>query len=733
MKQIRMGIIGLGAQGKNYVKILRGEALIPGVAGYDLSERLVLTAVCNRSERALEEYRDDPRLRLFTDWREMIDSGVCDAVVVTVPHRLHCEITVYALEHGIHVLCEKPSSVKASETRRMIEVSRAHPEATFAVMFNQRTNPVYRAVHDRILSGELGQLRRFQWISNTFWRPDSYYSSAAWRGTWKGEGGGILVNTAPHQFDLWTWLCGVPRRVYAVCREGAYRNIEVENDVTITVEYDGGATGTYIASTHDPLGTDRMELDFSRGKIVVENGSCAFISIFREDESVWNRNLDYQSYMMNFSRHPEEFYRTEEITGSLPYGVEHAKLFENFAGHILYNEPLLSPGAEALRAVRLSNAAQLSGWKKLPVSFPCDEDEYEAELQKRIDSTEPAAKPVGVRNIGHISLQTANMKPMLAFYCDVLGMEKLFTQRFGDLYRKLQRDFGTSPSEEQTRQLASLQNIQDLPWVEYLKFADRQYLELFYGESRITDRIENRRDYCGYQKMAFEVPDICILREKLVDAGIALQKDITPTSDGSLEISVFDPDGNEVQFVQYSENILARLGIAALPAPRSGTPLLRTTQVAFQMKNCAEMLRFYTEGLGLRKAVSKTFAELHDTLLQTVEGKAEPSRFASLEPLRDLPWIEFMEAAPHQYIELFYPDGSEKKTAPDLTSVEGYQHLCLEVSDIQRAWEAVSANGLTPESPIRFGADGSLQFWLTDPDGNHIELMQYLPKSKQLW
>ena len=733
MKQIRMGIIGLGAQGKNYVKILRSEALIPGAAGYDLSERLVLTALCNRSERPLEEFRDDPRLRLFTDWREMIDSGICDAVVVTVPHRLHCEITVYALEHGVHVLCEKPSSVKASETRRMIEVSRDHPETTFAVMFNQRTNPVYQAVHERILSGELGQLRRFQWISNTFWRPDSYYSSAAWRGTWKGEGGGVLVNTAPHQFDLWAWLCGVPRRVYAVCREGAYRNIEVENDVTVTAEYDGGATGTYIASTHDPLGTDRMELDFSGGKIVVENGNRAVISTFLEDESVWNRSLDYRSYMMNFSRHPEEYYRTEEITGSLPYGVEHAKLFENFAGHILYGEPLLSPGAEALRAVRLSNAAQLSGWKKLPVSFPCDEAEYEAELQKRMDSTVPAIKPVGVQNIGHISLQTANMEPMLAFYCDVLGMEKLFTQRFGDLYCELKRDFGGSPSEEQSRQLAVFQNIQDLPWVEYLKFADRQYLKIFYGESRITGRIENRREYIGYQKVAFEVPDIHALREKLTAAGIPLQKDVAPTSDGSLEISVYDPDGNEVQFTQYSENIKTRLGIADLPVPRSGASLLHTTQVAFQMKNCNEMLCFYTEGLGLKKAVSKTYAELHDALLQTAEGKANPSRFASLEPLRALPWLDFIEAAPHQYIELFYPDGSDKKPAPDLTAVEGYQHLCLEVGDIQKAWEAVTSNGLTPDSPVALGADGSLQFWLTDPDGNRIELMQYLPKAKQLW
>ena len=279
MKKVRMGIVRLEAQGSFYAKILSGQPIIPGADPINPSDLLELTAVSNRDPAAFGALHDRPKIRCFTDWHEMITSGACDAVILSVPHQLHSEIAIYAMEHGIHVFCKKPTSVRASDTRAMIACAEKHPELTFAVMFNQRTNTVYTRLHEMITSGQLGEPRRFNWIMNTNWRPDSYYASAKWRGTWKGEGGG-LVNTAPRQLDLWMWLCGKPASVYTVAREGFHRDVEVETDATILAEYENGATGIFMACTHDMMGTDRMEIDLSRGKVVVENGSHATMTTF---------------------------------------------------------------------------------------------------------------------------------------------------------------------------------------------------------------------------------------------------------------------------------------------------------------------------------------------------------------------------------------------------------------------------------------------------------------------
>ena len=256
MKEIRFGIIGMGVQGSYYADILSGRrAQIPQPEG------CALAAICSRSDKSREAA--ELGVPMFRDWRALLESGVCDAVILTVPHFQHHEIAIAALEKGIHVLCEKPAGVRASDVRKMLEAEQ-RSTAKLGMFLQQRTIPLFSRVRGIIASGELGQLRRSNWIINTYWRPDSYYASATWRGTWKGEGGGILVNQLPHYLDLWLYLCGMPERVFARNRHGAYRDIAVENDVTVLAEYPGGATGVFVACTHDPMGTDRLELDFDR-------------------------------------------------------------------------------------------------------------------------------------------------------------------------------------------------------------------------------------------------------------------------------------------------------------------------------------------------------------------------------------------------------------------------------------------------------------------------------------
>jgi predicted dehydrogenase len=347
---------------------------------------MVIGAICDINPEIEKQYKEEyPELPFFSDWKELVDSRLVDAVVTTVPHYLHTEIAIYCLEHGVHVLVEKPASVAAKHVREMNECAARHPELTFGIMFNQRTNPLYIKVRELIQSGELGEIRRSNWIVNNWWRTDSYYKSSDWRATWGGEGGGVLVNQAPHQLDLWQWICGTPTKVFAKCINGAHRDISVENDVTILTEYENGSTGVFVTCTHDMMGTNRFEIDLSKGKIVIEDNK-ATVTHFAYDESYVNKNMTMREAMMltrgNNAEGKSNY--TEVIEGVPGEGPQHGGVLENFAANILDGTPLLAPGAEGINGVCLANAAQLSSWLGKELEYPVDEELYLAELNKLI-------------------------------------------------------------------------------------------------------------------------------------------------------------------------------------------------------------------------------------------------------------------------------------------------------------------------------------------------------------
>ncbi len=604
MAEIRFGIIGYGAQGRTYASILLGKPL-PGVGQIEQPQNCRLTAVSDISRGQLEGLSRSSDVDIYTDWKEMINAKACDAVIVTVPHFMHPEITIYALEHGVHVLCEKPAAVRASDVEDMVAAAERNPELTFGLMLNQRTNNIYSELKEMIDSGKLGEIRRSNWIINSWWRPDSYYQSSPWRGTWRGEGGGLLVNQAPHQLDLWLWLCGRPSKVYAICKEGSHRDIHVENDVTLITEYENGATGSFISCTHDPVGTDRLEINLSKGKIVVENSSKATVYHFAKDEDDWNDTMEFRMFTGALRRDPDSIYTVEEITGQTKFGANYAMVFSNFANHIINGTPLIAPGADGLIAVQLANTAQLSASQDCPLVFPCDTDAYNEYLEKRMQEEETEHTPVPVKNIGHASLNVRNMDEMLHFYCDIIGMQHLFTNTYQDLYNSLKNNYDDSMTPEQSYRLQMISSMGEKPWVEYLKLADRQYLELFHDAGLGKKEFGERKDYYGYLKLNYEVADIQEIKTRLVEGGVTIDADVHPTADGSLEITVHDPDGNEVQFTQYSEKALRHLGAQVFPESKTDKSSLArcTTQVAYQVRASAKMKKFYCEGLGLKKVL----------------------------------------------------------------------------------------------------------------------------------
>ena len=249
MDKVRLGIIGVGNMGSGHI-----ENIVAGKC-----PEIEVTAIADRKEDrrqwAIEKL---PDVKVFTEGEDLIKSDACDAILIAVPHYQHPGLAMMGFANGKHVMCEKPAGVYTQEVRKMNDAA-ALSKVTFAMMFNQRTNCVYRKMHQMVHGGELGEIKRVNWIITDWYRTQSYYDSGAWRATWGGEGGGVLLNQCPHNLDLMQWICGMPSRVQAFCHNGKWHDIEVEDDVTAYMEYPNGATGVFITTTGDAPGTNALK------------------------------------------------------------------------------------------------------------------------------------------------------------------------------------------------------------------------------------------------------------------------------------------------------------------------------------------------------------------------------------------------------------------------------------------------------------------------------------------
>jgi len=377
-KKVSLGIIGLGAQGGMYAKFIKD----------DMVPNMEIGAICDidTSKKDIVE-SDYPDVPFYEDYIEMMESGDVDAVVTTVPHYLHPEMGIEALKRDIHALVEKPAGVYTKQVKELNEFAQTKPEVTFGIMFNQRNNPLYKKIKEIVDSGDIGKIRRTNWIITTWWRPQPYYDQSAWRATWGGEGGGVLVNQAPHQLDLWQWICGVPESVYSKVSYGFRRNIAVEDEVTAVVDYGDGATGTFITATHDLVGTDRFEILGDKGKIVVDGSQVATVTRLKKPEQELSEEMNFEDVKKLFmgQMDTDELYTQEKIEFESAWGEQHSGVLENFAANILDGTPLLAPGSDGINSVRLANAIHLSSWTGEEVSLKdLNEDVYLEELNKHI-------------------------------------------------------------------------------------------------------------------------------------------------------------------------------------------------------------------------------------------------------------------------------------------------------------------------------------------------------------
>ncbi len=372
MEQVRLGVIGIGNMGSGHAKSIV-EGKVPD---------MVLTAVADvrevRRQWAKESLPED--VAVFDSAEALLDSGLVDAVLVATPHYVHPDLVMKALARNLHVMCEKPAGVYTKQVREMNEKAKQH-DVIFGMMFNQRTNHVYRKMHELITSGVYGQIKRVNWIVTDWYRSQAYYDSGDWRATWDGEGGGVLLNQCPHNLDLLQWICGMPVSVRAFCHEGKWHNIEVEDDVTAYLEYENGATGVFVTSTGDAPGTNRFEVLLEKGKIICEHGKL----------SVYEAKVSEREFCFTTKEGfaiPEGEWITVETDGE---NEQHVGVLKAFAGAILRGEPLVARGEEGIRGLTLSNAMHLSAWTNEMVELPLDEDLFLEKLNERRASSKKKA------------------------------------------------------------------------------------------------------------------------------------------------------------------------------------------------------------------------------------------------------------------------------------------------------------------------------------------------------
>ncbi len=367
MEKIRFGIIGIGNMGiKHLNSFYQGKI-----------ENAVCTAIADRNPAKIEAgLKQSPgEYEIFSDGMELIEKANIDAVLIAVPHYDHPALSIAAMKRGIAVVCEKPAGVYTKQVKEMNRVAK-ETGVPFTMMYNQRTNPLYRKMHDLIASGEMGEIRRVNWIVTNWFRTQFYYDSGSWRATWSGEGGGVLLNQCPHQLDLMQWICGMmPDTIRAFCHFGKWHDIEVEDDVTAYMEFPNGATGAFITSTGDTPGSNRFEIVCSKGSLVCEQNALT-IRRLEVDAKEW-----LHTATDGFAQPPV----TQEV---IPWSREndpsHNGILNNFANHLLGLEALYVAGTEGIHCVELMDAMLLSTFQSKTVSLPIDDEEYWTELSSRI-------------------------------------------------------------------------------------------------------------------------------------------------------------------------------------------------------------------------------------------------------------------------------------------------------------------------------------------------------------
>lgn len=378
MDKVRFGIVGTGGMGSGHSNTIQK------------IEECQLAAVCDIDPGAVGPIAEKYGIESFTDYKELIDSGLVDAVIVATPHYFHPIVGVYAMEKGIAVLSEKPMAVTVKAADEMIATAKK-TGVPFTIMYQSRASGSSQAARKIVEEGTLGDMYRTCLISSGF-RSQAYYDSAPWRGTWKEEGGGVLINQAPHALDMFTWIGGLPSRVTARTANRRHR-MECEDEASAMLEYPNGAIGFLHVSTSEAPGTSLMEFCGEKAKLTMRGGRLDLRQLEMPVQEFSDTTTDMWGSPKSES---VEVPIEERETG-------HGAIIRNLARHIMHGEPLIVPGEEGINSMELIDAVIMSGQKGKPVDIPVDRDEYEEfmEALRKTSKVDKSAKAQRITDPQH--------------------------------------------------------------------------------------------------------------------------------------------------------------------------------------------------------------------------------------------------------------------------------------------------------------------------------------------
>ncbi len=383
---MKLAIIGMGIMGCRYAKMI-SDGSVKNV------EITAVTRIAPERKAALSEIFEKGAM-IFQTADELFDAVkegkiAVDAALIVTPHLSHAELAVKSMKLGLHVLCDKPAGAYSRQARQMREEAAKHEGIIFGMMFNQRMNPKYHKIRRIVQSGIYGKMKRVSWTITDWYRPDGYYASGAWRGTWTGEGGGILLNQCPHNLDLLQWICGMPVSVQAFCNEGKYHEIAVEDEVTAYFTFENGATGTFYSTTGEASAINRLEIAMEDALLMFENGELKVRELKVHE-------AEYRKTATDYFAQPEGEWKSISCEGE---SLEHVGILQNFANAVDGKETLFVEGAEGSKSLMLANGMYLSSWKKQMVRLPdhleeeiAFEMEYEKEFAKKVKGTEKCCR-----------------------------------------------------------------------------------------------------------------------------------------------------------------------------------------------------------------------------------------------------------------------------------------------------------------------------------------------------
>ncbi len=378
---IKTAVIGIGNMGSRYAALIQDRM----IEGLELS---ALTRVKGQFKNLLENSIKNG-IQIFDSADTLFDAvenGLLkiDAVIIATPHYSHEKITVRAFKCGLNVLCEKPSGVYSRQARNM-KIAADAAGKTFSMFFHFRTMAIYQRLKELVESGKYGKLKKMRWLISDWYRPEGYFKASSWHSTWKTDGGGVILNQCPHNLDLLQWICGMPARLQAFCHEGKYHDIEVEDDVTVYMEWANGATGTFVSSTGEAPGVNRLELFMDEALIICENGK---LLIGELEGELGMKEAEYRKNSKDFFKPVRGVWKEESFENEVdPY----QKLLQSFADQCQSENPgnghgpALADGREGQKSLLISNTIYLSSWKKKMLELPALGSKDELKFEKSFE------------------------------------------------------------------------------------------------------------------------------------------------------------------------------------------------------------------------------------------------------------------------------------------------------------------------------------------------------------